>query len=187
MNEFSYDEVLEFLKRKTSGQQFAVLFSKFSSKKGGNNIMSPKELKKFYTNIQNEKISDSDFERLRQLDEILWDIVYPINADYSDVVTKELRWSIISDIFTSEKNNVLYEAIGRPALMYLMVNDINWARVVVWPVFTQYEFYTAESPINSETRYTDLDWQWSYDQLVESGKLDSLGSLATQEMIKEMK
>lgn len=137
--------------------------------------------------MKNEKISDSDFERLRQLDEILWDIVYPINADYSDVVTKELRWSIISDIFTSEKNNVLYEAIGRPALMYLMVKDINWARVVVWPVFTQYEFYTAESPINSDTRYTDLDWQWSYDQLVESGKLDSLSSLATQEMIKEMK
>ena len=137
--------------------------------------------------MNNEKISDSDFEWMRLLDTTLWDIVYPINADYSDATNKDMRSSIIWDIFTSEKNNVLYEAIGRPALMYLMVKDTNGARVVVWPVFTQYEFYTAESPINSDTRYTDLDWQWSYDQLVESGKLDSLSSLATQEMIKEMK
>jgi hypothetical protein len=80
----------------------------------------------------------------------------------------------------------LYEAIWRPALMYLMVSDTNGARVVVWPVFTQYEFYTNEAPILTEksTRFTDEDWQANYDRVAENKEASSL---AAQEMEKEMK
>jgi hypothetical protein len=42
-----------------------------------------------------------------------------------------MRGALIADIFTSEGGNPLYEAIGRPALMLLMVNDVNGARVVL--------------------------------------------------------
>jgi hypothetical protein len=86
----------------------------------------------------------------------------------------------------------LYEAIGRPALMYLMVNDTNGARVVVWPVFTHYEFYTNEAPINtpSATRFTDEDWQDNYDEITKSdfnywNDSDSQ-SIAMKQMIEEL-
>ena len=136
--------------------------------------------------MKNEKISDEDFEWMRNLDWDLYSIVEPIKADYSNPTNKENRWSLIADIFTSEKNNVLYEAIWRPALMYLMVNDTNGARVVVWPVFTQYEFYTVEAPIktSNSTRFTDEDWQENYDRIAENWEASSL---AMQEMEKEMK
>ena len=135
--------------------------------------------------MKNEKISDEDFEWMRHLDWDLYSIVEPIKADYSDPTNKENRGSLIADIFTSEKNNVLYEAIGRPALMYLMVNDANGARVVVWPVFTQYEFYTVEAPIttSSSSRFTDEDWQEEYDRIVENWEASSL---AMDEMEKEL-
>ena len=142
--------------------------------------------------MKNEKISDEDFEWMRHLDWVLFSIVEPIKADYSDPTNKENRGSLIADIFTSEKNNVLYEAIGRPALMYLMVNDTNGARVVVWPVFTHYEFYTNEAPINtpSSTRFTDEDWQDSYDEITKWdlnywNDSDSQ-SIAMKQMIKEL-
>ena len=54
------DEVIAYLKDKTSGDQFAVLFRKYSSKKNGGKVatMSPMELKKFFIEIQQENISD---------------------------------------------------------------------------------------------------------------------------------
>ena len=54
------DEVMNFLKEKTSGEQFAVLFGKYGSKKNGKEevTMSPIELKKFFHEIQQENISD---------------------------------------------------------------------------------------------------------------------------------
>lgn len=144
--------------------------------------------------MKNEKISDEDFEWMRNLERDLYTIVEPIKADYSNPTNKENRWSLIADIFTSEKNNVLYEAIWRPALMYLMVNDTNGARVVVWPVFTQYEFYTNEAPINtpSSTRFTDEDWQANYDEITKwdlnywNNQDSDSQSIAMKEMIEEL-
>ena len=123
---------------------------------------------------------------MRNLDWDLYSIVEPVKADYSNPTNKENRWSLIADIFTSEKNNVLYEAIWRPALMYLMVSDTNGPRVVVWPVFTQYEFYTNEAPIttSNSSRFTDEDWQEEYDRIAENWEASSL---AMDEMKKEMK
>ena len=60
------DEVIEYLKEKTSGEQFAVLFGKYASKKKGENelTMSPLELKKFYHEIQQENINDLEAYQL---------------------------------------------------------------------------------------------------------------------------
>ncbi len=143
--------------------------------------------------MQNEKISDEDFEWMRNLDWDLYSIVEPVKADYSNPTNKENRWSLIADIFTSEKNNVLYEAIWRPALMYLMVSDTNGSRVVVWPVFTQYEFYTNEAPIttSSSSRFTDEDWQETYDNLKNdfaywNSQDTNIQSIAMKQMIEEL-
>jgi hypothetical protein len=50
-------------------------------------------------------------------------------------------------------------------LMALMVKDANGARVVLWPIFSHYEFYQTDNILNGEQRYTDEDWQSSYDNL----------------------
>lgn len=157
-----------------------------------------KELERMKTivlkQMANEEISDEDFEWMRNLDSSLYTITAPIKADYSNPTNKENRGSLIADIFTSDSNNVLYEATGRPALMYLMVKDVNWARVVVWPVFTQYEFYTVEAPITtpSSTRFTDEDWQDNYDEIVKDdlsywdSQESDAQSLAFQQMLQSL-
>ena len=60
------DEIIDYLKRKTSGEQFAELFMKYASKKNGSNTetMSPMELKKFYQEVQQENISDLEAYQL---------------------------------------------------------------------------------------------------------------------------
>ena len=60
------DEIIEYLKEKTSGEQFVVLFRKYASKKNDekNETMSPMELKKFYHEVQQENISDLEAYQL---------------------------------------------------------------------------------------------------------------------------
>ncbi len=81
--------------------------------------------------MHNEVISDEDFERLRLLaTSSLQHIVIPTKT-IGTPSQKEMRGALIADIFTSEIDGPLYEAIGRPAIMLLMVNDINGGRVVL--------------------------------------------------------
>jgi hypothetical protein len=81
--------------------------------------------------MHNEIISDEDFEWLRLLPQRkLPDLLQPTKT-VGEPTIKEHRVALIADIFTSEGGNPLYEAIGRPALMLLMVNDVNGARVVI--------------------------------------------------------
>jgi hypothetical protein len=85
--------------------------------------------------MHNEVISDEDFEWLRLLAEYsskgnLHNLVKPTKL-LGEVSQKEMRGALIADIFTSEGGNPLYEATGRPALMLLMINDVNGARVVM--------------------------------------------------------
>ena len=60
------DEISAYLKEKTSGEQFQVVFGKYASKKGNSEVptMSPMELKKFYQEIQKENISDLEAYQL---------------------------------------------------------------------------------------------------------------------------
>ena len=114
--------------------------------------------------MNDEVISDEDFEWLRLSYETLSKITYPRKA-FGQPGVKLERGALIADIFTSEGGNPLYEAVGRPLLMALMVKDANWARVVLWPIFSHYEFYQSDNILNWNQRYTDEDWQTSYDQL----------------------
>lgn len=121
---------------------------------------------------KNEKISDEDFEALR-----LWHgDLYGITQEQKligEPSTKNARWWIIADIFTSWKFGPLYIATWRPALMLLMINDINWSRVVRWPVYSTYEFYGKPFPMTSG-RYSDEDRQQAYDDLENEDQLFSL-------------
>jgi hypothetical protein len=99
---------------------------------------------------------------------------------------KETRWSLIADIFTSWRYGPLYVANWRPYLLAVMINDINWSRVVVWPMFSNYEFYGE--PIKGETawRFTDQDRQNSYDSL-SSKTVNDILSLPLKWIIDETK
>ena len=66
--------------------------------------------------------------------------------------------------------NPLYEAVGRPLLMALMVDDVNWKRVVLWPIFSHYEFYKDDKILEWDARYSDTDWQEKYDNLTDEEK-----------------
>lgn len=121
---------------------------------------------------KNEKISDDDFDTLRLSYDKLYSLVLEQKV-IGNPTHKAARWSLIADIFTSGKFGPLYVATGRPALMLLMVNDVNGPRVVWWPVYSTYEFYGKPFPMTSG-RYTDEDWQQAYDTLEKESSLFSL-------------
>lgn len=116
---------------------------------------------------KNEIISDEDFEWMRVMYDQIGDIITPIKM-IGNITQKEMRGSIIADIFTSEGGNPLYEAIGRPSLLLLMINDINGPRIVIGPIFTHYEFYKSDEILQSTTRYNDEDRQGKYDTIKEN-------------------
>jgi hypothetical protein len=132
---------------------------------------------------KNEIISDEDFEALRLATDTLTTMTTPRKL-FGQPLQKEKRWSIIADIFTSGKFGPLYEAVGRPYMMALSINDINGSRIVMWPVFSQYEFYPAQTTIQASAgwRFTDQDRQNNYDALKWTAKINLL-SLPLQELI----
>ena len=137
--------------------------------------------------MDNEKISDEDFEWMRLAYDELSDIVYPY---WKDVSQKEMRAALIADIFTTEYKwdvDPLYEAVGRPALLLVMINDINGKRVVIWPVFTHYEFYDSDKIIDSKwSRLNDLQRQSAYDGLIWD-KLESASSILSRKLYEWLK
>ena len=114
-------------------------------------------------------------------------VVYPF---WKDVSQKEMRAALIADIFNSEyKWNIdpLYEAVGRPALMLVMIDDINGKRVAIWPVFTHYEFYDSDNVVKANgSRLNDIQWQAAYDSLTWD-KLESALSTLSKELYKWLK
>lgn len=116
--------------------------------------------------MNNKIISDEDFEWLRLSYDQLWELTYPRKI-FWEASSKLERGALIADIFTSEGGNPLYEAVGRPLLMAVMIDDINGSRVVMWPIFSHYEFYSSDNILESEQRYTDELWQEKYDHLNE--------------------
>ena len=137
--------------------------------------------------MNNEKISDEDFEWMRLAYDKLSYVVYPF---WKDVSQKEMRAALIADIFNSEyKWNIdpLYEAVGRPALMLVMIDDINGKRVAIWPVFTHYEFYDSDNVVKANgSRLNDIQWQAAYDSLTWD-KLESALSTLSKELYKWLK
>jgi len=117
---------------------------------------------KFYRQIavaelQNQKISDEDFEKLRlsagNLDGILQ------SPDSQIQLERNARSALIADVHTDAlKEQILYEADGVPNYIYVAVKDANGTRLTKGLVYSYYEF---TNPIGQ--RLTDQDWQgWSY-------------------------
>lgn len=135
----------------------------------------------------NQKIDDADFEQLRTSAQTLYSITTPTKL-FGYALQKEKRWSIIADIFTSGKFGPLYEAVGRPYLMAMMINDANGARIVLWPIFSHYEFYAPQASFEAEWgwRYTDQDRQNNYDALKGDTENNIMG-LPLEEIIQTIK
>ncbi|MCK5510908.1 DUF3160 domain-containing protein [Candidatus Parcubacteria bacterium] len=103
--------------------------------------------------LLNEKISDEDFEKLRIVNSKFNTIVAPINGQ--ELTIKEKRAGIIADIHTDAvKMQILYEATGKPYIIYVVVNDVNGTRLTRGAVFNHYEF---TAPLDD--RLADEDWQ----------------------------
>ena len=101
--------------------------------------------------LQNQNISDSDFEKLR------------LSAGQLDsALQPSTRSAIISSIFTdTTKNKNLYEADGVPNYIYVAVKDANGTRLTKGLVYSYYEFTGS-----SKTTYTDSTWQgWEYSSV----------------------
>ncbi|MGA2418232.1 MAG: DUF3160 domain-containing protein, partial [Candidatus Staskawiczbacteria bacterium] len=110
--------------------------------------------------LQNQKISDDDFEKLRlsagELDQIL-------QAPDSGVqLESNARSAVIADVHTDVPDNkILYEADGIPNYIYVAVKDANGTRLTKGLVYSYYEF---SGPISQ--RYTDQTWQgWEYSSV----------------------
>jgi|GEM_PF-260880 hypothetical protein len=103
--------------------------------------------------LQNQEISDNDFERLRTVSNALSRVAEALPGE--ELTVKEMRAGLVADIHTDAlTNQILYEATGKPNLIYTAVKDINGARLTVGAVYDHYEFAT---PL--EKRLTDEDWQ----------------------------
>ena len=88
------DEIMAYLKEKTSGDQFAVLFGKYASKKNGEKdaTMSPIELKKFFLEIQQENISDLE----------AYQLVMNFKSEISNIIKRKVNKKIQNNY---RKNN----------------------------------------------------------------------------------
>ena len=134
--------------------------------------------------MNNEVISDEEFEWMRTAYNELSKITFPF---WNAVSQKEMRAALIADIFTSEWWNPLYEAVGRPAIMLVMVDDTNWKRVARGPVFTYYEFYDSDDVVNANwSRLNDIQWQAAYDWLT-GAKLKAALSTLSKNLSKWLK
>lgn len=117
---------------------------------------------------KNEVIDDESFESLRLYYNTLIPILFPKKVIPGD---NDFISALIADIFTSENNWPLYIATGRPYLLITTVKDNNGTRAVIWPIYSTYEFYGSDEPIQAEGgRYTDDDRQKWLDALKEEDR-----------------
>lgn len=138
------------------------------------------ESAEFFRNIvqkelQNQKISDDDFEKLRTINSLLTRITDPVSGQ--ELTIKEKRAGIVADIHTDGVlQDVLYEATGKPFIIYVAVKDVNGMRLTRGLVFNHYEFTDK-----LDERLSDEDWQARvYDGKKELPSLDKW----SQELLK---
>lgn len=114
--------------------------------------------------IQNEKISDDDFEQLRRRPGYLGQVLRELPGD--EILEKDARSALVADVQTDiKKGQILYEANGIPNYIYVAVKDQNGTRLTKGLVFNYYEFNT---PIGQ--RLTDQDW-WTLNYTQDRSKL----------------
>ncbi len=107
--------------------------------------------------LQNEKISDDDFERLRSEGALFESVVQPLPTE--EWTEEHARAALIADVHTdAQKSEILYEADGVPNYVYVAVKDQNGTRLTKGLVYSYYEF---TAPLGQ--RLTDQDWRkWNY-------------------------
>jgi Protein of unknown function (DUF3160) len=107
--------------------------------------------------VNNEKISDQDFEKMRtEAGRMSW-IIAPLP---NEIRTEDLaRSALIADVHTDGvKGKILYEADGIPNYIYVAVKDLNGTRLTKGLVYSYYEFTNS-----LEKRLNDANWQeWVY-------------------------
>jgi len=155
-----FDRIIALVNLSKDGlKQFGILPEVFESR--NNRFIESLQLyrKIAVSELQNEKISDEDFEKLRLDAGSLDSILYP--PDTQVLLEKNARSAIIADVHTDAlKQQILYEADGIPNYVYVTVKDANGTRLTKGLVYSYYEF---TSPIGK--RLTDQDWQkWSYSE-----------------------
>jgi len=103
--------------------------------------------------LANTTISDEDYEKLRKIDGTLGNIVWPIGGDL--MTERDARVALIADVHTDAlKNQILYEAIGYPSLIYVAIKDNGGTRLTRGITYSYYEF---TEPLGG--RLTDETWQ----------------------------
>ncbi|MCX6758872.1 MAG: DUF3160 domain-containing protein [Candidatus Nealsonbacteria bacterium] len=141
-------------------KQFGLLGDTFEQRNG-----SLSDSLQFYRKIavaelQNEKISDDDFEKLRLSADSLGQILGPVGG--GQLMEKDARSALIADVHTdAAKGQILYEADGIPNYILVAVKDANGTRLAKGLVYSYYEF---TNPLGK--RLTDADWQqWNYSNI----------------------
>ncbi|MGB4834155.1 MAG: DUF3160 domain-containing protein [Candidatus Moraniibacteriota bacterium] len=103
--------------------------------------------------IENKSISEADFERLRMEPGSLKNVISVLPGDID--TEDNARSALIADVHTDvPKNQILYEANGKPHSIYVAVKDANGSRLTRGLVYDYYEF---TAPL--EKRLTDKDWR----------------------------
>lgn len=157
-----YDRLIALANLTTSGLKNLGLLPSSMETKNAQYINSLNLFKKIaVAELQNEKISDEDFESIRMSGLVLDNVLSPIS---SEVPTESrARSALIADVHTDAKEGkILYEADGIPNYIYVAVKDQNGTRLTKGLVFSYYEF---TNPLTK--RLTDQDWQkWNYSSSV---------------------
>lgn len=121
--------------------------------------------------LQNEKISDDDFETLRTEAGYMSRLLDALPGE--EIHEKDARSALIADIQTDvKKNQILYEADGIPNYIYVAVKDQNGTRLTKGLVFNYFEF---NAPIGQ--RLTDQDW-WTLNYTQDKSKLPAIPNWA---------
>jgi len=114
--------------------------------------------------LQNEVISDDDFETLRVSPVIFFDrILGPLPNE--EQIENNARSALIADVHTDTVNGqILYEATGIPNYIFVAVKDANGTRLTKGLVFSYFEF---SGPLTE--RLTDEAWRELNYKLDKSG------------------
>lgn len=107
--------------------------------------------------VQNEKIRDEDFEKLRLTGRRMGWVISKLPDE--TVFEKDARSALVADVHTDAANQeILYEATGIPNYIYVAIKDVNGVRLTKGVVYNYYEF---KKPL--EKRLNDETWQeWNY-------------------------
>lgn len=114
--------------------------------------------------LQDEIISDEDYERLRTEWLRLETVLEPL-AD--ELYTEEkVRSALIADVHTdSLGGTILYEATGIPNYIYVAVKDRNGTRLTKGLVFSHYEFEGSLGERLTDEKWQEVNYRENKDQL----------------------